>query len=260
MNPTLLHLGPLEIRWYGLMYVISFLLGGKLMQCLYKEKLSPIPLEQVDNYITLNLIGMFFGARLFYVFVYNWDYYSDNLSELLAVWKGGLSFHGAVIGFLITHWYIAKKYSYNYLNLLDNLALAGTPGLFFGRIGNFINGELYGRTTNVPWGMVFADGGPLPRHPSQLYEGLMEGVFLSSLFWIIRKKTPFHGTICCLFLTGYGLVRFIVEFYREPDAQMGLYFNDTFSMGQILCMIMMIIGPILFFILNKRKRSLSATQ
>jgi phosphatidylglycerol:prolipoprotein diacylglycerol transferase len=241
-DPTLINLGPLQIRWYGLMYVVGFLIGGKLLNKLGREKFIPFTTQHTDAFITYMLIGMFFGARLTYVFVYNWEEYSQNLQDLFAVWKGGLSFHGAIIGFIVVMLLYGKKYKIPFFALGDAVALAGTQGLFFGRIGNFINGELYGRITDKPWGMVFPSGGPFTRHPSQLYEAFGEGILLFVVLWFIKKKVKIHGVLSAVFLFGYGFVRFIVEYFREPDAQLGLFFSGSLSMGQLLCLIMMIAG------------------
>lgn len=257
-DPVLLALGPLQIRWYGLMYVLGFLVGGKLLKILCEEKFLPMPKEKVDSLVTHVILGMFFGARLAYVFIYNWDYYSDHLSEILSVWQGGLSFHGALAGILIAGALFAKKNKLHFLQVADAFAIAGTPGLFFGRLGNFINGELYGRFTSAPWGMIFREGGPNPRHPSQLYEGILEGMVLFVAFFILRKKVKYHGILGALFVIGYGLFRFIVEFFREADAQLGYYLGDLFTMGQILCFIMIISG--LIFLMLAMRRKLEVTR
>lgn len=241
-DPTLFSLGPLEVRWYGLMYVVGFLIGSKLALHLAKKKFLQLEPEKIDLYVFHLIIGLFLGARLFYVFIYNWDYYSSNMNEIFSVWKGGLSFHGGAFGFgVVTLWY-SKKYKLPFFHFGDTIVLCATQGLFWGRIGNFINGELYGRITQVPWGMVFPNGGPYPRHPSQLYEGLGEGLLLFILLWVLKGRVKFHGILSGLFILGYGIIRFSIEFVREPDPQLGLYFGDLFSMGQILCFIMMIIG------------------
>ncbi|MBF0297552.1 MAG: prolipoprotein diacylglyceryl transferase [Oligoflexia bacterium] len=241
-DPVIFSLGPLQVRWYGLMYVIGFLLGGRLYLKLCREKFVKLPVEKLDMYIFHIIIGMFLGARLLFVFVYNWDYYSENLSEIFTVWKGGLSFHGGFLGFVIVCIIYSKKYKIPFFNLADGIVLTATPGLFFGRMGNFINGELYGRITDVPWGMIFHNGGPYPRHPSQLYEGIGEGVILLAILWILKYRVKYQGILSATFLIGYGCIRFTVEFFREPDVQLGYYFGGTTTMGQILCMLMIIAG------------------
>ena len=153
------------------------------------------------------------------------------------MWKGGLSFHGALIGLLVGGLIFAKRNKISWAQVMDNVALSGTPGLFFGRMGNFINGELYGRKTDAAFGMIFKDGGPFPRHPSQLYEGFMEGILLTIILWMMFKRVKHYGYIACMFVVGYGFFRFIVEFFRQPDPQLMYYFG-WMTMGQILCSIM----------------------
>lgn len=256
LNPTLFKIGPLEVRWYGLMYVIGFYLGTKLLQKLSREKFIPIPLEKVDLFVTVNMIGMFLGARLFYIFFYNWDYYSQHVSEIFSLaGVRGLSFHGAIVGFILATTLFARKYGHRFFHLMDGIALAGTPGLFFGRMGNFINGELYGRITTVPWGMIFPEGGPYPRHPSQLYEGVGEGIILTALLWLVKSKVKSEGLLSGAFLFGYGVIRFLIEYVREPDEQLGLLLGHNFSMGQIFCFLMILAGIALMKINSTRQRA-----
>lgn len=259
-DPVILALGPLQIRWYGLMYVLGFLLGGKILKILCEENYLKLPKEKVDSLVTHVIVGMFFGARLAYVFIYNWDYYSNHLSEIFSVWQGGLSFHGALAGIAIAGALFARKYQLHFFEVADAFAIAGTPGLFFGRVGNFINGELYGRVTTAPWGMIFKEGGPLPRHPSQLYEGISEGIILFLLFFILRKKVKYYGIIGAMFVIGYGTFRFIVEFFREADSQLGYYLGGLFTMGQILCFVMIDIGMIFLVFALKKKLKVTRSQ
>lgn len=239
IDPVIFSVGPLQVRWYGAMYVMGFVVGGFILKYLSKKKFWPLSVEAIDKYITWLIIGMFLGARTFYVFIYNWEYYSNNLVDIFSVWKGGLSFHGAVVGMSIATWLFAKKNKLHFFQIADCMAVAGAPGLFFGRMGNFINGELYGRVTDSWAGVVFPGGGPFPRHPSQLYEGLLEGIVLFFILFFVHKREKFYGVVSAVFLLGYGVFRFIVEFFREPDAQLGYYFN-YFTMGQFLCLGMVI--------------------
>lgn len=193
---------------------------------------------------------MFIGARLFYVVLYNWDYYSENLLDSFAVWKGGLSFHGALAGMCLATYLFARKHHLSFFQIADCLAVAGTPGLLFGRIGNFINGELYGRVTDSWAGVVFPGGGPFPRHPSQLYEGVLEGIVLFFILFYLHKRERFYGVVSAVFLLGYGVFRFIVEFFREPDAQLG-YYLGYFTMGQFLCLAMIALSFVLLRIAKK---------
>lgn len=252
INPALLTLGPLEIRWYGLMYVWSFILAGQLMKRLIKENYFKVTPDKVDLFLTYMLVGMFFGARTFYVFVYNWDYYSQHMSEILSVWRGGLSFHGALVGMIISLSFFARKVRRPFLEVADVLALAGSQGLFWGRMGNFLNGELYGRISDVPWAMIFKEGGPYARHPSQLYEAFFEGIVLWSTLWFLRKKIRFQGGVSALFLVLYASFRFFVEFFREPDVQLGYFFSFQVTMGQILCLLMGLGGLGYFFFCKKK--------
>lgn len=245
LDPIIFSLGPIEVRWYGLMYVIDFIVAGLLAKILIKRGFFKIPVEKLDGCVTAMLIGMFLGARLFYVFVYNWDYYSQNLLELFSVWQGGLSFHGAILGMMTAGYIFAKRNGITWFQMMDVTVLAGTPGLFFGRIGNFINGELYGRITDVPWGMVFPAGGPYPRHPSQLYESFFEGIVLSLILWGLVGRVKHYGILSCVFTIGYGTFRYFIEFFREADAQLGLYWGGTTTMGQILCLLMVVGGLLL---------------
>jgi phosphatidylglycerol:prolipoprotein diacylglycerol transferase len=250
IDPVIFSLGPLQVRWYGAMYVLGFLIGGALLKYLCDKKFWPLDKEAIDKYITMLIIGMFLGARLFYVFLYNWEYYSVNLSDILSVWKGGLSFHGAVFGMCVSSYILAKKNNLHFLQVTDCLAVAGTPALFFGRLGNFINGELYGRVTDSWAGIVFPGGGPFPRHASQLYEGILEGIVLAAILFYVHKRERFYGVVSAGFLLGYGAFRFIVEFFREPDAQLGYYFG-YFTMGQFLCLAMVVLS---YFILRWGKK------
>jgi phosphatidylglycerol:prolipoprotein diacylglycerol transferase len=159
--------------------------------------------------------------------------------DMLAVWKGGLSFHGAVFGMCMATWIFARKNNLHFFQIADCMAVAGSPGLFFGRMGNFINGELYGRVTDSWAGVVFPGAGVFPRHPSQLYEGFSEGILLFIILFVIHKRERFYGVASSVFLLGYGVFRFVVEFFREPDSQLGYYFG-YFTMGQILCFLMIV--------------------
>ncbi len=251
IDPVIFSLGPLQVRWYGAMYVLGFVVGGAILKYLADKKFWPLPKEAIDKYVTSLIIGMFLGARFFYVVVYNWEYYSVNLADAFAVWKGGLSFHGAVFGMCIATYLFARKNKLHFFQIADCMAVAGSPGLLFGRLGNYINGELYGRVTDSWVGVVFPGGGPFPRHPSQLYEGFLEGILLFIILFYLHRRQKIYGVVSAVFLLGYGAFRFIVEFYREPDAQLGYYFN-YFTMGQFLCLAMIVLS---FFILQWARRA-----
>ncbi|MGB0453694.1 MAG: prolipoprotein diacylglyceryl transferase [Bacteriovoracaceae bacterium] len=252
IDPVIFSLGPLQVRWYGLMYVIGFLLGTQICKKLARDGFFKVAPEKVDTLITYLIIGMFIGARIFYVFIYNWDEYSQNLGDIFAVWKGGLSFHGALTGMLAAGYLFARKFKISWGQVMDVVALAGTQGLFWGRLGNFINGELYGRVTDSAFGIVFPGGGPYPRHPSQLYEGVMEGIVLTIILWAIYPRVKKHGVLSCVFLMGYAVFRYFIEFFRQPDSQLGYYLGGTTTMGQILCIGMFLVGIAGVFYIRKK--------
>lgn len=242
LDPIIFDLGALQIRWYGLMYVVGFVIGGLLLTKLTKDRFFKVDSTKIDSLITTMIVCMFIGARFFYVFIYNWEYYADHMAELLMVWKGGLSFHGALVGLCVGGYIFARQNKITWFEVMDSVALAGAQGLFFGRMGNFINGELFGRPTDSWVGIIFPNGGGLyPRHPSQLYEAILEGVILSIILWVMKSRVKVYGMISAMFISGYGVFRFIVEFYREPDSQLGYYFGFL-TMGQILCFIMILVG------------------
>ena len=196
-------------------------------------------------------LGIILGGRLGYVLFYNFSFYLENPQRIIAIWEGGMSFHGGVSGAILGGWLYVRKKGLPFLKVLDIGFVAGPVGLFFGRIGNFINGELYGRTTNVPWGMVFPGGGPTPRHPSQLYEALLEGPLLLLILWLTSRRNPPDGVVFWTFIAGYGLFRSFVELFREPDAQIGLLLGSI-SMGQLLSLPMFLFG--VFMVFKRREK------
>jgi phosphatidylglycerol:prolipoprotein diacylglycerol transferase len=245
--PTIVSIGPIAIRWYSIMYVVGYVLGYRLVLWRIEHGRSSLARAELDDLIWYLVAGMLIGARLVYVLVYGRDEYAAHPLEVLAVWQGGLSFHGAIIGMSIAIIVFARRHAFPVLAITDLVALCGTPGLFFGRIGNFINGELYGRPTTVSWAMIFpADPRHLPRHPSQLYEALAEGVLLSAVLWAVDRWSyargqPRPGLETGVFLVGYAIIRFSLEFTREPDAQLG-FVAGALSMGQVLSLIMLASG------------------
>ena len=252
LDPVIFGIGSLQVRWYGLMYVIGFIISGYLLKILVQKNFFKVQVEKIDTLITTMIICMFLGARFFYVFIYNWEYYSQNMLELLAVWKGGLSFHGALAGLCVGGYIFARQNKITWFEVMDAVALSGSQGLFWGRLGNFINGELYGRPTNSWVGIIFPNGGGLyPRHASQLYEAFLEGIALTLILWIIQAKVKVYGMISAAFIAVYGLFRFVVEFYREPDSQLGYYFGFL-TMGQLLCLIMIVVGILVGIYAKKR--------
>ncbi|HRW80488.1 MAG TPA: prolipoprotein diacylglyceryl transferase [Desulfomonilia bacterium] len=241
IDPVIVHLGPLQLRWYGLMYVIGFIVAYFVTVHICRRRGHPMTRTDVEDFVTYCILGLVLGARIGYCLIYNPVYYLTNPLKFLAVWEGGMSFHGGLIGLVLTGILFARARGKPFLLLADLGGLAATPGLFFGRIGNFINAELFGRVTDVPWGMVFPGGGPLPRHPSQLYEAFSEGLLLFVILYVLSRKVNTRGVVFGVFLAGYGLLRFIMEFFREPDPQIGFVFQSL-TMGQTLCLIMVAAG------------------
>ncbi|MBF0620917.1 MAG: prolipoprotein diacylglyceryl transferase [Magnetococcales bacterium] len=251
IDPIIVSVGPLALRWYGLMYSLAFLLGWPLISWRVKRLHPDWSSEDVADMLVWLLLGIVLGGRLGYVVFYNFSYFIDHPLDIFMVWQGGMSFHGGVIGVLAACVLFSRKRSIPCLELADLVVPVVPLGLFLGRIGNFINGELWGRTTDLPWAMIFPTGGPLPRHPSQLYEAFLEGIFLFTILWIISLKQRVPGVLLGLFLVGYGICRFAVEFVREPDGHIGLLAMD-FTLGQWLSLPMIIIGSGLIFWVVKR--------
>lgn len=253
--PYFLKIGSLELRWYGLMYALSFVVGYFVLRKLLEHKrFRNIGIDRTDIYDLLFfvLLGVVIGGRLGYVLFYNLSYYIQNPASILAVWQGGMSFHGGLVGVLVASILFCRFKKIKLLDLGDLLAVATPIGLGLGRLGNFINGELYGRVTDVPWCMTFpgADG---CRHPSQLYEFLLEGVVMFGVLWFLKNKKKPSGFIIFSFLILYGIFRIFIEFFREPDQQLGLIFSNT-TMGQLLSIPLIVIGVIGIFWSYKKEQ------
>jgi len=249
-DPVAFHFFSLEIRWYSLAYIFGIIIGWfYCKKYLIKEKSI---LNIFDDLITYLIIGIIIGGRLGYVFIYNFDYYLNNLSEILMIWKGGMSFHGGVVGVIITTIIFSKKNNLNPYIFLDLISVVAPIGIFLGRISNFLNSELYGKETEVFWSVVFPKIDNLSRHPSQIYEALFEGLILFLILNFLVKKNMLNikGKISSFFLIFYSLFRFILEFFREPDQQIG-YLVANLSMGQILSLILFILGVALFLKKNE---------
>jgi phosphatidylglycerol:prolipoprotein diacylglycerol transferase len=245
--PELVRVGPFAIRWYGVMYVVGYIVGFRIAQTRIGRGLVAMTERDLDALIGYLMAGMLIGARLFYAIVYEPGHFLNDPLEFFRLWHGGLSFHGAVLGMTVACALFARVRQVPFWEVADTLALAGTPGLFFGRLGNFINGELYGRPSSVPWSMVFpSDPLHVPRHPSQLYEAIGEGLLLFLLLralerWSVARGWYRPGLLAAAFLIGYGVVRFLLEFTRQPDTQLGLVLGP-FSMGQLLSATMIAVG------------------
>jgi len=253
INPILIELGPFRLSWYGLMYVFGFVASYLLVKYQMKQKDFGISKLEVENLYFYLILGLVIGARLGYVLFYDLKMYLENPFEIVAIWHGGMSFHGGLIGVLMVGIVFCWKNKKSFWNVSDLIIVTAPIGLGLGRVGNFINGELYGRVTQVPWGMIFPKGGPLPRHPSQLYESALEGGLLFLILWFLRDRRLPAGGLLAVFLFFYGAFRFFVEFFREPDAQLGLVFGP-FTMGQVLCTLMMAGGVLLMIYLKLRRR------
>ncbi|MCZ6745009.1 MAG: prolipoprotein diacylglyceryl transferase [Alphaproteobacteria bacterium] len=248
IDPVAIELGPLVIRWYSLAYVVGIMLGWRYMLRLAGRPPKLIPRLDIDDFILWATLGVILGGRLGYVLFYRPGYYFDNPAQILAVWKGGMAFHGATLGVLAATILFTWRRRISLLGFGDLICAAAPVGLFLGRLANFINGELFGRATDVPWAMVFPRGGPLPRHPSQLYEAALEGLVLFLILLAIDRLTGArarHGFLIGVFLTGYGAFRSFVEFFREPDAHLGFLVAGA-TMGQILSLPLLALG--LYFI------------
>lgn len=242
IDPVIIRIGNLAIRWYGLMYLIGFAASYFLVRFQVKKKNLPVKFEEIEALYSWLVIGLLLGARLGYVLFYDLSSYFRNPLEIIAVWHGGMSFHGGLAGAVTTGYIFAKRNRLDFWLLSDLVIVTAPVGIGLGRLGNFINGELYGRVTDVPWGMVFPDGGPFPRHPSQLYEFMLEGILLFVILWFFIRDRDFRsGTITSSFLILYGFFRTCIEFFREPDPQIG-FVAGLFTMGQLLSFAMILTG------------------
>ncbi|MDV5171697.1 prolipoprotein diacylglyceryl transferase [Photobacterium rosenbergii] len=244
IDPVLIEIGPLAIRWYGMMYLLGFVFAMWLANRRADKPGSGWTREQVGDLLFAGFLGVVLGGRIGYVLFYNFPLFLDNPLYLFKVWTGGMSFHGGLLGVIAAMFWYAYKNNRTFFNVADFIAPLVPFGLGVGRLGNFINGELWGRVTDSPWGMVFPTGGPLPRHPSQLYEFFLEGLVLMIILNVFIRKPRPAGAASGLFLFGYGSFRFIVEYFREPDAHLGL-FGGWISMGQILSLPMVIGGALM---------------
>ena len=251
IDPVIFRIGPLEPRWYGLMYLLGFLYTFRLLKKNYKW-MGLKTADNADSILAILVVGLIVCARLVYVVFYNLEgTLQGPWYEPFAVWHGGLAFHGGLLGVVLASVYAARKYQISWLRLTDVLALATPVGLGLGRIANFINGELWGRPTDLPWGMVFPGAGLMPRHPSQLYEALLEGLLLFVILHLLWRLKPRVGVVSATFVLGYSVLRTLVEFVREPDVQVGFVLGP-FTMGQLLSFAMFLFGVSLLAYALKR--------
>ncbi|TLU61463.1 prolipoprotein diacylglyceryl transferase [Thalassotalea litorea] len=242
IDPIIFSIGPVALRWYGMMYLIGFILALVIANKAADRSRGLWTRDQVGDLLFYGFLGVIIGGRVGYVLFYQWQHFISDPLYLFEIWKGGMSFHGGLIGVLVAIAFFARKEHKSFLEVGDFVAPLVPLGLAAGRIGNFINSELWGRETDVPWAMVFPnDPEQVPRHPSQLYEFFLEGVVLFAIIYLVCKKPRPTGLASGLFLAGYGLFRMFIEFFREPDAHLGLLVS-MLSMGQLLSLPMVIVG------------------
>ncbi|ROR34657.1 prolipoprotein diacylglyceryl transferase [Inmirania thermothiophila] len=254
IDPVAIRLGPLQVHWYGIMYLVGFAAGWWLGRRRAARSGSGWSAREVDDLVFYVALGVILGGRLGYVLFYGLDAFLARPLSILEVWKGGMSFHGGLLGVAVALGLFARRFGKPLLALADFVAPLVPVGLGAGRIGNFINGELWGRPTALPWGMVFEGAGPLPRHPSQLYEAFLEGVVLFALVWWFSARPRPAGAVTGLFLLLYGGFRFLVEFVREPDAHIGFVAFGWMTMGQLLSLPMIAAGAgLLLWALRRRE-------
>lgn len=249
IDPVIFAIGPLKIRWYGLMYVIGFVVGWWLARKRAERSWSPIKPPQVDDLVFYSMLGVIIGGRLGYCLVYGWDNLTSDPWYIFKITEGGMSFHGGMVGVLGALWLYARRIGKGLFEITDFFAPLVPPGLFFGRIGNFINSELWGKPTDVPWSFNVEGVG---LHPSQLYEALLEGLVLFIILWVYSSKPRPTMAISGLFLLCYGVFRFFIEFYRLPDEHLGYLAFGWVTMGQVLSTPMILVGALLLAMAYRR--------
>ena len=254
-DPVAIEIFSIQIRWYSLAYIFGIIIGWYLSKKIFISD-NDIK-EKFDDYITYLIIGIIFGGRLGYVIIYNFEYYLNNLFDIFKIWQGGMSFHGGLIGVILASIWYGKKNSHDPLKYLDIVSIVAPIGIFFGRISNFINSELYGKETELPWSVKFLEIDNLNRHPSQLYEAFFEGIVLFFILVFFKKKgfLKIPGLISGLFLVFYSIFRFVIEFFRVPDEQLG-YILLNLTMGQIVSLIFFIIGSYMIILKYEKKKEL----
>ena len=251
-DPVAFQIISFEIRWYSLAYILGIIIGWIFCKKIFIKNLDIN--QKFDDYITYLIIGIIIGGRLGYVFFYNFNYYINNILDIFKIWQGGMSFHGGLLGIIVASILFAKKNNQDLFVYTDLVSLVAPIGIFFGRLANFINSELYGKVTEVPWAVTFVQVDNLSRHPSQLYEAFFEGIILFILLLYFRNKNFLAkpGLISGLFLIFYSVFRFCIEFFRVPDEQIG-YLIFNLSMGQIISLVFIMIGTIVFYLKNENK-------
>ena len=262
IDPIIISIGPVALRWYGMMYLVGFIAAMFIANKAADKSNGQWTREQVSDLLFYGFLGVILGGRIGYVLFYQWEYFLADPLYLFQIWQGGMSFHGGLLGVTAAVFIFARKANKSFLSVGDFVVPLVPIGLGMGRLGNFINAELWGRQTDVPWAMVFpTDPLQLPRHPSQLYEFFLEGVVLFIILYVITRKPRTLGLASGAFLMGYGIFRSIIEFYREPDAHLGLYFSFI-SKGQILSIPMILAGMLIIYIgyLSQQKSAIANTN
>ena len=262
-DPVLIDLGFFQIKWYSIAYIMGIILGWayalKIINKLqnYTENFETIKKSDFDDLLIYLVLGIILGGRLGYVIFYNLEYYVQNSSEIFKLWQGGMSFHGGLLGVIVAIFIFSKNKNTNFFKYSDIVACVAPIGLFLGRIANFINGELYGKISTLPWAVIFSNGGNLARHPSQIYEAILEGVILFILinYLALKKRLLFKtGYISGLFLVSYSILRIFSEIFREPDIHLGLFFN-YFSLGTLLSMTTLVAGMVIIISAKKNEQN-----
>jgi len=247
-DPVAFSFGPLVVRWYALAYLAGIIAGWRWCMAMARnDKNGILKPAYFDDFLSWAVVGVILGGRFGYILFYNFDQYSAEPLEALKVWHGGMSFHGGMLGVIAAAFFFTRKRKIPFLAFTDLLACVVPIGLGLGRLANFVNGELFGRATAAPWGMIFPRGGPMPRHPSQLYEAAAEGLLLLLVMFFLSRSEKVRarsGIMSGVFLTMYGLLRFGIEFFREPDPQLGFLFAGA-TMGQLLCLPMIAVGIVI---------------
>jgi len=254
INPIAIQIGPLKIHWYGLMYVVGFFAAWGLATYRSKKPNSPFNSVQVADILFYGALGVILGGRIGYMIFYDLSALLHNPLTLFKIWEGGMSFHGGMLGVILALWFCSRKFNQSLFTLTDFIVPFVPIGLAAGRIGNFINGELWGRVTDLPWAMVFPHAGPRARHPSQLYEFFLEGILLFTILWFFSAKPKPRMAVSALFLICYGVFRFTIEFVRQPDPQLGFIAFGWMTMGQFLSIPMIIVGVFAMGLAYQRER------
>lgn len=257
ISPIIFSVGPVAIRWYSMAYLVGIILGWILINRNVKKNNLGLSKENIEDFMFYLTLGIVIGGRLGYVLFYGGNAFWQNPLQVFEVWKGGMSFHGGVLGVIAATWYFARKINYKFLALTDLIVLYAPIGICLGRLANFINDELWGRITDVPWAVKFPNGGYWPRHPSQLYEAFFEGVVMFTILnflWRYQWVRERHGFVSSLFVIFYGIFRISMEQFREPDAQLGFYFGHV-TMGQMLSVPLIILGSTVIYFLVRNKKA-----